>query len=196
MTDYFSLLNFERTPWLEPDLVKARFLELSAPAHPDRVHGLSAEETARANEVFAELNTAANVLREPRERLQHLLLLETGQNSAATQNIAPELIEVFGKVGMCCRSVDEFLAKRTATSSPILQAQLFGEGLDWSDRVSELQSEVSVLKGRAEEELKTIAAGWPNEKPIARLRELAHRLATIARWEKQLQDRFSILAAG
>lgn len=195
MMDQFALLNFPRVPWLPADDVKARFLELSAPWHPDRVHGKSADEIAEANQKFAALNAAAACLREPQARLQHLLQLETGAASAATQNIPANLIELFGKIGQTCRSVDQFLAERGRATSPMIQAQLFAQGLDWSDKIGSLQSEVAALKANGEEQLKKLNAKWPTEKPMEELRGLAHQFATIGRWEKQLQERFAALAA-
>lgn len=194
MTDYFALLQFPRAPWLEAATVNDRFLELSRPVHPDHVHNLPPEQLAAANKAFADLNLAAATLRESKERVQHLLELETGAASQATQNIPAELIDLFAKIGQSCRAIDQFLAERARASSPILQAQLFAQGLDWTDRLTALQQEVASLKERAEQELQRIAAAWPESKPIDDLRALAHRFAMIARWESQLKERFATLA--
>ncbi len=55
MTDCFELLQEPRRPWIEGGALKARFLELSAAAHPDRVHGATESERAQANARSAEL---------------------------------------------------------------------------------------------------------------------------------------------
>jgi curved DNA-binding protein CbpA len=195
MTDYFALLNFPRTPWLDPAEVQKRFLELSAAAHPDRVHNLGADETAAANARFAELNKAATVLKDHKERLHHLLALETGAAPAATQNIPNELIELFGEIGQTCRSVDQFMMEKNRTTSPMLQAQMFAKGLEWSDAIAEMQSRVAELKANAETQLQQIAKAWPSERPFAQLARLAHAFAMIAKWEAQLQERFAALAS-
>jgi curved DNA-binding protein CbpA len=195
VVDYFALLNFPRTPWLDSAEVQARFLELSAQAHPDRVHNLGSVEVGVANEKFAELNKAFAVLRDHKERLHHLLALETGSAPAMMQNIPNSVIDLFARVGGTCRKVDEFVAARSATTSPMLQAQMFAAGLDWTDRVAELQQQVATVKSTAEDELKQVAQNWPAQKPIERLRELAHVFAMTAKWEAQLQERFANLAA-
>jgi curved DNA-binding protein CbpA len=195
VVDYFALLNFPRTPWLDPAELHARFLELSAEAHPDRVHNLGSVEVGVANEKFAELNKAFAVLRDHKERLHHLLALETGAAPATTQNIPNSVIDLFARVGGTCRKVDEFVAARGATTSPMLQAQMFAAGLDWTDRVAELQQQVATVKSTAEQELKQIAQNWPAQKPVERLRELAHVFAMTAKWEAQLQERFANLVA-
>ncbi len=83
MTDYFALLDEPRRPWLEPDSLKARFLALSAQVHPDRLHNAPEAQKQAANEQYAELNSAYRCLREPKERLQHLLELELRSKPAA-----------------------------------------------------------------------------------------------------------------
>ena len=196
MTDYFALLGFERTPWLDAEKVQARFLKLSAAAHPDRSHNLGAEEIANANSKFSELNKAAATLRDSKERLHHLLALETGAPAEATQNIDPALVDLFSKVGQTNGQVDQFLSERARAISPMLQAQLFAQGLDWTDRISELQKAVASVKQKAESELREVASSWPSEKPLDRLRVLAHVFAMTSRWEAQLQQRFAALAAG
>ena len=174
MVDYFALLNFGRTPWLDPAEVQARFLELSAAAHPDRVHNLGGAEREEANRNFAELNKAASVLRENKERLQHLIAVESGAALSATQNIPAEFIDLFSRIGPMCRNVDQFLAERSRAASPMLQAQLFAKGLELSDGVVEMQGCVGEVKAKAEAELKTIAAGWPRERRFDRLAGLAN----------------------
>jgi len=194
MTDYFALLGFERSPWLDVEAVNTRFLERSAEAHPDRVHR-DADAIKEATQRFAELNAAAACLREPRERLQHLLELETGSKQNFAQSIPNELMDLVMRVGQTCRSVDQFLAERGKATSPIMQAQLFAHGLEWSDRVSELLTAVNTLRIQAETQLKDIASRWPADKPILELQKLAHVFATVARWEGQLKERFGALAA-
>jgi hypothetical protein len=76
-----------------------------------------------------------------------------------------------------------------------MQAQHFAQSLDWTDRLDALQQQVSALKQKAEQDLQQIAASWPAEKPIEKLRALAHSFATITRWESQLKERFATLAA-
>lgn len=188
MTDYFELLGLERKPWVEGEVVKGRFLELSAGAHPDKAAG--------SNERFAELNKAAAVLREPKERLQHLLELEGAASKAATASLSNELMNLFGKVASVAREADGFLAERARVVSPILQAQLFGIGLELTERIEGLQRELGAMREGADSELKRISEEWPGRKPLGKLQSLAHTYATLQRWEGQLQERFAGLAAG
>src|SRR5688500_7123106 len=112
MTDYFALLKEPRHPWLDPDALKQKFLPLSAEVHPDRVHNAVGAERDTANRTYAELNAAYNVLREPRDRLIHLLELELGQKPRDIQKIPPGTMDLFVEVGQTCRDADAFLAER------------------------------------------------------------------------------------
>jgi DnaJ-class molecular chaperone len=201
VTDFFALLNFPRSPWLEPDAVQSRFLELSAAGHPDRVHGQTPEILREANQRFSELNAAATCLRDTRDRLNHLLQLQFGaaQFANQTQSIPNAFVTLFGKIGQTCRDVDTFLHEKSKATSPMIQAQLFAKALDWNDRVAALQTEVADLRVTAESELKALSLNWasasPDETTWAKVRELAHVFAMIGRWESQLRERFSALAA-
>src|SRR5207248_6844470 len=125
MTNYFALLNEQRRPWIDPGLLKQKFLGLSAAVQPDRVHGACESERRAAQERYAELNVAYNCLREPKERLAHLLELETGAKPKQVQNIPSDLMDAFMEVTNVCRGADAFLAEKAATTSPMLRLQLF-----------------------------------------------------------------------
>src|SRR2546430_2316719 len=125
MADYFALLKEQRRPWIDVDLLKQKFLALSAEVHPDRVHGAEESEKRVAQEHYAELNAAYNCLREPKEKLTHLLELETGAKPRQVQNVPPDLMNAFMEITNVCRGVDAFLAEKNATTSPLLKLQLF-----------------------------------------------------------------------
>ena len=121
MTDFFFLLNEPRRPWLDPEVLKQKFLTLSATVHPDRVHNLGEAERAAAQDRYTGLNTAYNCLREPKERLQHLLQLELGAPPPNTQRIPSDLMDLSLEVGKACREADAFLAEKAKVTSPLLQ---------------------------------------------------------------------------
>src|SRR5580692_3518031 len=122
--DNFALFGQPRLPWLDPVALKAAFLEQSARLHPDRVHAASAEEKAAATGCFAELNAAYNCLREPKERLLHLLELESGAPPANVQSVPADTVDLLMETGQVCRQTDQFLAAKSRAASPLLQAQL------------------------------------------------------------------------
>src|ERR1041385_4996185 len=107
--DNFALLNEPRRPWLDPEAVQAKFIALSSELHPDRVHQSSAEEQAAAQQRFTMLNAACQCLRDPRQRLRHLLELETGVKAEAIERLAASATDFYFALGQLCRQTDKFL---------------------------------------------------------------------------------------
>src|SRR5437868_15422691 len=108
MTDYFSLLQEPRLPWIDPGRLKQKFLALSAEVHPDRVHNSPAAERTQADERYSQLNTAYNYLREPKDRLRHLLELELGTKPPDIQRVPVALMNELFAVGKLCKETDAF----------------------------------------------------------------------------------------
>src|SRR6186713_3268751 len=108
MTDSFALLSELRRPWIDAEALKQKFLPLSSAVHPDRTHNAPEAEQQEANQRYAELNAAYNKLREPRDRLLHLLELEQGTKPSDIQRIPPGTMDLFVEVGQLCRDVDAF----------------------------------------------------------------------------------------
>lgn len=206
MTDSFALLGEPRRPWLDADALKTRFLELSAAAHPDRFHGGSAEEIAAANSRSAELNAAYNTLREPRDRLFHLLELERGAAAKDIQRIPPGTMDLFVEIGQACRDADQFLVSSPETASPMLKLQRMRTALEWTDKLLTLQGKVNVKRDALDVELKNLNPAWQTAPapadpartatlPLERLEELARAMSYVTRWTAQIQERLAQLAA-
>src|SRR5215510_3571265 len=128
MNDCFALLNEPRRPWLDADLLKQKFLSLSATFHPDRVHNASQEEKNSAQQRFSEINAAYHRLRDPKERLLHFLELELGHKLTDTQKIAPELAVFFNQMHSICSESDALLREKQAVTSPLLKVAIFERG--------------------------------------------------------------------
>ncbi len=85
MTDYFSLLQQPRRPWLDTAALKQQYLALSTAVDPDKVHTGGESDRNTAARKFAELNIAYHYLADPKSRLLHLLDFRPDQ-SPATSN--------------------------------------------------------------------------------------------------------------
>src|SRR5437879_556468 len=125
MPDHFALLDERRSPWLEPDALKQKFIARSSRVHPDRVHNASPAEKLAAQARYTELNAAYTSLREPKDCLRHFLELETGAKPKDVQIIPQPLMDQFSSIGQVCREADSLLAQKAAVTSPLLQVQLF-----------------------------------------------------------------------
>ncbi len=204
-TDYFALLGQPRLPWLEPDALKTAFLELSSKWHPDRVHTESADEQSAATTKFAEINAAYNCLREPKDRVLHLFTLETGAPPASVQSIPGDSMDLFMECGQLCREVDQFLAAKARATSPLVQAQLFEQSLDWTTKLMALRQRIELRRDGLLAELRAMNAAWesapaaPPEArasalPLRRLEEAGRTLSYITRCASQAQERLAQLS--
>jgi DnaJ-domain-containing protein 1 len=198
MTDYFSLLDEPRRPWLDPELLKKKFLALSATVHPDRVHTAGEQEKNAAQTRYTDLNQAYHQLRAPKERLQHLIEIETGAKPQQVQQVPADLMEFFFQVGQLFKQADAFLVEKSRTSSPLLLVKLFEVGQEWTEKLNRLQQQ---LRSRQEEltvELKDLDRRWvgnsdPEQKEkqamLKRIEELYRLFGYFARWESQIQEK-------
>lgn len=200
MTDNFTLLNEPRLPWLNLDELKQKFYQLSSEVHPDRTHNASDSEKAAVNQRYAELNAAYNCLREPKERLIHLLELESGSKPKDIQRIPPGTMDLFVEVGQTCRDTDAFITEKAKVTSPLMKVQLFEKGMEWTDKLNALQQKINGKRDELLEELKQLNAVWnaapppgsaerPARLPIERLEQIYRIFSYISRWTEQIQER-------
>ena len=195
MTDYFVLLNEPRRPWLETELLKAKFLKLAAEAHPDKQPGLSEAEKTPANRRYAELNAAYQCLAGPKSRLRHLLELELGAKPKDVQQIPPALADLFAEVATTCRNADVFLAEKDKATSPLLQVQLFERAQEWMERLNLRQRKLNESREKLMDELKSLDGKWNAADAAARgdilpkLEEFYRLFSYFNRWNSQLQER-------
>jgi DnaJ-domain-containing protein 1 len=193
MTDYFLLFNEPRRPWLEADLLKQKFLALSANLHPDRIHSASETVKVEATKKFTELNAAFNCLAESKLRLLHLLELELGSKPKDIQQIPAALADLFAEVANSCRSADVFLAEKRQASSPLVQVQFFERGQDWVEKLNGLQRNLNELREKLTVELKSLDAQWiladATTELLPKLEELYRLFSYFNRWNGQIQER-------
>lgn len=196
MNDYFALLNVPRRPWLDIDSLKPTFLSRSASLHPDRIHNASEAEKAAAARTYADLNAAFHCLREPKDRLRHLLELELGRKLGEVQGIPPELANWFIEIAQLLRQVNAFLAQKASITSPLLQVQQFERGEEWSDQLTAVQKRLTERQAALLDELKVLDAEWlvtTAGSPVrglllGRLEMLFQQLSFHARWSSQVQE--------
>jgi len=196
--DCFALLDQPRRPWLAPEALKQKFLALSAEVHPDRVHGASDEERRAAQQRYTQLNSAYNRLREPKERLLHLLELELGSKPPQVQSIPPDLMNRFMEVSGICREADGFLAEKAKTVSPLLQVQLFDRNHEFASKLLGLQKSLNAGQEELMAELRALDELWTQEPDAERKRDpnLLQRMQNLyrlfsyySRWTSQIQER-------
>jgi len=192
MTDYFELLRQSRKPWLEEDQLKQIFLSISSNIHPDRSHHLSVEKKAEAGKRFSELNSAYNCLRDPKERLRHLLELERGSKPADVQSVSTHLMEWQFKMANLCREADRVLMTKTSGMSPILKVRAFESAQAQIEQLQEFQDAISKQKEELFTRLRRMNEAWISPATadvLIDIEEIYRALGYFFRWSSQLQDR-------
>lgn len=184
MTDFFALLGEPRQPWLDAKLLKKKFLALSAESHPDRVHNSNEFEKKTANDNYTQLNAAYQCLSNPRERLRHLLELESGHKPSDLEKVPAELMDCFMKIAPLFRDCDKFIAKKDKTTSPLLQARMFEQAQEWVDKLEVPEKKLGDAREKNLDELRQM-----NSIVLARLEEIYRLLGYYDRWLKQIQER-------
>ena len=196
ITDYFALLDEPRRPWIDPRRLKAKFLALSAGAHPDKIHTTPPADRDAANQRFVELNAAFKCLREPRERLRHLLELELGDTTMEIREIPPDLADMFTEIAKVRREVKAFLAEAARVQSPLLRVQMFERAQEWTDRLRAIQQRLSDREAQLHEELQVLDADWSRLESdpvqhgtlLQRVERIYRVLSFYTRWHAQIQE--------
>jgi DnaJ-domain-containing protein 1 len=194
--DYFALLHEPRRPWLDPHALKATFLRLAAQSHPDKA---GPDDKAAANQRYTDLNAAYHCLLDPKERLRHLLELESGAAPKDVQSLPPGTMDLLVEIGQVCRETDQFLATKSKTTSPLLKVGMFEPGLAWTGKLNELRQRIDARRAELLSELQNMNAAWETAPPpgaaaraalpLERLEQVYRALSYMARWSGQIQER-------
>lgn len=194
--DYFALLDEPRKPWIDTGLLKDKFMEMSARYHPDKFPQATPEERERISARYAELNAAYQCLSHTRDRLLHLIELETGKPPSDVQRIPPGTSDLFMQIGQTCAQAAAFLEKQPQTDSPILKAKRFVEQMEWTDKLTDFQNQLQEISNKLEEELKRMNTDMENGAPLPleRLEEIYRSASYINRWTDQIREKIVQLA--
>ncbi len=203
MVDHFEKLGVHRRPWLDIDLIKQRFHDLSIEIHPDHSSDGSANIKKENQKEFVNINLAFQCLSDTKLRVRHLLELESGRASENVQSVPSEMTDWFTAVGLVCKKVDLFLVKKDEQDSPMLQAALMEEGMLLNDEVSEMHQKLQFELNGINEELKILNKQWDSVEddsvertdklPLIELASIGQSLSFWVKWSSQLGERSSRL---
>lgn len=191
MTDYFALLDEPRRPWLDAEVLKAKFLARSTEVHPDRVHQASDADKLAANQRYTEINAAYNCLREPRSRLRHLLELELGTKPSDLTDVPNDLMELFFSVGKALREADAVVAEKARATSPLLQVQMFEQAQAEVEKLNAIREKISARREVLLRELQELDSNWKvgDSQAVNSLLRFWRLLSFYDRWLAQIQER-------
>jgi len=190
LTDYFALLELPRSPWLEVADVKNRFAQLSGPVHPDRVHQADDATRTAATQRYAELNSAQQCLADTRQRLRHLIELETGGLPTDVGTVPPQISDLFFEVGQALKLSDELVRQKQAATSPMVQAQVMREAMERMESLRGVIANLDMRRVALDNFCRELAALWRGgERATGKLVELHREYSYVNRWLEQLRER-------
>ena len=193
MANHFARFGFEPRPWLDEEILKTRYLELSAQTHPDKS---SVDNRPASESDFKALNEAFNTLRNTRSRLLHLLEIGGLAKHEHVQNVPPDALEFFTIIARTTQDTDTLLKEKAAANSPMLKVQLMDRTLEQIDAMQSLQEKLRQKIAAIEEWLKGVSVEWqqePDGETIALLAQSAAALGFLEKWHAQLQERIAAL---
>jgi len=88
--NYLEVFGLPRRLAIDADELQRRFYALSRQHHPDFHQGATGEEQAKALEASALVNAAYRTLRDPIARIEYLLRLEEGRETAEGATVKPK----------------------------------------------------------------------------------------------------------
>lgn len=195
MTDSFAALGLARRPWLDADAIKAAFHQRSTEVHPDRVHNADEATRRAADERYAALNAAHQCLREPKERLQHLVQLERGRKPGDLRTLPEDLMRLFAEVGAALRATEPVLKRQQQAGSALMKAQTLQDALPMLEQIESLQARLHDRRAGLLTDLQRLDNAWANAGDAARdaaldgAENLYHQFGFLDRWMAQLRER-------
>ena len=144
MTDLFAALGLPRSPWLEPEEIKARHHAAMAVAHPDKSNTVKISATI--------LNEARRVLENPALRLRHLIALEFPNQKPA--GAPPPDWDFFQRIGETTMLASDLVAKLRAAKQPIVRATILARVAPCIHSIESLKHEVAERREALQERLR------------------------------------------
>ncbi|MCA1658441.1 MAG: DnaJ domain-containing protein [Verrucomicrobiaceae bacterium] len=184
MTDYFALLDQVRAPWLDQDELKQVYHQKTFRAHPDTAALGEAENS------FAQLNEAYQVLQDPKRRLHHLLELEGHVPSTSGQSLPEELQDLFPAISALAQRAGALLEKSEKASNALTRSLLKPQILEVQKETKELRKKIQDLWDSSDARLHLVDSRWRNNPTgeFAALSNLYFTFAYLSRWGAELDE--------
>ena len=181
MTDYFALLDQPRQPWLDADELKQAFHAKSMQSHPD--------VAATANDAFAQLNEAYQVLLDSKRRIQHLLSLEQ-REVPHDRSVPTDIADLFPVVAETTHAADALAQKMEAATNPLSRSLLKPQMLAAQSQLADTLQRLGQLRATADAELRRLNGAVPlAEAEWRQLQELFLRFSYLTRWIAELEEK-------
>jgi molecular chaperone HscB len=145
LIDHFQTFGIPRTLTALPAVLERRFHELQRSYHPDKHVTAQDDAKTEALDRSSSINQAYRVLRDPHQRMKHLLAIH-GQSIDSQKQVPTNLL-------MAVMEVQEKLAELEFSKDPRAKAKLNQELAPYADQFEEMSEIVDTR-------LETLAIQW------------------------------------
>jgi curved DNA-binding protein CbpA len=180
MRDLFAVLGEPREPWFDLAKLEERYRESSLTTHPDRLPG-----DAAGDESFVAISEAYRVLKDPKQRIQHLLQLE-GHELGKDNNVPQSLLPLFSRIGDFIARATKLCQRRGESQNAISKSILQAETVSSQREVETLLHDAKGLFRQAEEAARSLNDSW-RSKPDE-LAKVYSLFGFLTRWIAQLEE--------
>jgi hypothetical protein len=195
--DPFAFFALEPSPALDVAALKERFARETAETHPDKFAQAGEADRGAAESRYSALNQAYQTLIDPRARLLALYELTKGEKPRDIQRIPPGTMDLFKEVGELCRSLDDYLARKGATTNRLERAGLMSEELTLQDALTTLRMKLEAFAATVEAEVAALDVRWRSgDKDLNALEAVYRKYSYVARWRQQLEEREIAMLTG
>ena len=181
MTDFFSLFDHPRQPWLDPNAIKEKYYQLTRAAHPD----VGVRETSVR---FEEVNEAYRVLSDPKLRIQHLLTLENQPRATVDPAPPEDLQQVFLEIGAVSQQFQRIIGKPASRTDQTMELR---------SQIEHSLGNLTRLWEQCLSALSELNEMWSQNRSLAvlQLQTLHDRMSYLSRWLGQIKEMQFQLAA-
>ena len=176
-SDYFTLFELERRPLLNEERLRETFLRLNQLVHPDRYFNATDEIQEVSLDRSSRVNQAYQTLKDPRERLKYLLMLETGEEPRETSRASMEIMTFYMEAAEVCQEAEQW-AKARESGSPRTEGEVLRSRL-MNDR-----DQAAALWRESLKEIEAVDREWTGgdrKAVLDRIRLLCNDLSYIAK---------------
>jgi curved DNA-binding protein CbpA len=183
MTDFFALFDQPRQPWLEPNVIKEKYHQLTRLAHPDAA-------SSKTDIEFEAINEGYRVLSDTRLRIQHLLALDGRSRRTGESAVPGDLQDLFLEIGPLTQKTQRYLGDTAGASSALTRSLRQSEALELRSRIKRLLDALVHLLESCLAELQKLNEVWEHDRSRAALQlQILHdRMSYLSRWVTQLRE--------
>jgi curved DNA-binding protein CbpA len=179
MRDLFAVLGEPRQPWLDLEKLEECYRQLSLTTHPDRL------SVPARNDEFSGISEAYRVLKDPKQRIQHLLQLE-GQTPGKENSVPQSLLPLFSQIGDFVARTTNLWQRRGESPNAISKSILQAEIVSLQREVETLLHDAKELFRQAEKATRSLNDSW-RAKPDE-LEKVYSLFGFLTRWIAQLEE--------